>query len=254
MLSLKRVFLGFLMVIGIGPSLSARTVELNPERTLYLIGAVDQKVVTLVQLLTDMRMKSREPIALVINSPGGSVTAGYFLIAAMDEARASGVQIDCVVGNMAASMAFNILMHCSRGYMFSHSLLLWHPPRIAVMAALSAKDTEQLTTALLRIDASTSPIIQDKLGINKAFFYQHYYAETLWLGKELNQNIHTNYLRIVDSVEGLPVFVFSSPYQSSDSGQEKSSAQLIPFPLDLLFNNAVIRWIYQPNVGEGNQK
>lgn len=72
----------------------------------------------------------KKPIDLIINSPGGSVVAGFWFINKMEAARAGGTKFRCYVPEVAASMAFQILLHCDERYSLDRAFLLWHRVRI----------------------------------------------------------------------------------------------------------------------------
>jgi len=69
---------------------------------------------------------------IILNSPGGSVTTGFLFINKMEELRARGMRLRCFVPTVAASMAFQILLHCDEKYTLDRAFVLWHRVRVQV--------------------------------------------------------------------------------------------------------------------------
>lgn len=67
---------------------------------------------------------------LVINSPGGSVTAGWKLIEAIESAPITTV---CLVSNEAASMAAVITESCSIRAITIQGSMMWHEPSLSLL-------------------------------------------------------------------------------------------------------------------------
>lgn len=81
-------------------------------------------VLTLMQAVVD---NHAEAIILEINTPGGSVDAGFKLAKYMEN---SPVPIVCVVDQEAASMGFYLLQSCTVRTMTKRSILMAHEPAI----------------------------------------------------------------------------------------------------------------------------
>lgn len=210
LLALASLFLP--LACGLSSAANAQSITAAPARTAYLIGEITGGgTIPLVMELMSLKASSKEPITLVVNSPGGSVTAGYFLINALNNVTSSGIQVNCVVSGMAASMAFNILMHCSHTYAFAYSLLLWHPPRAMVGSALTPDAALQLAIELHAAEQMINPAIISRLNLDRKFFYSHYHRETLWIAKDLVSQIKQNFLTLIDRVDGVESLVFVAP-------------------------------------------
>lgn len=65
------------------------------------------------------------PIVVEINTPGGSVFAGFQMSRAIEQSKN---QVVCVVDGMAASMGLYILQSCDVRIMTARSLLMGHQP------------------------------------------------------------------------------------------------------------------------------
>lgn len=155
--------------------------------------------------------ESKKPIYLYLDSPGGSVVAGLFLIHEIEKAKAQGVKFVCVVDKMAASMAFQFLLHCDMRYAHKTSSMLWHPVRINVRQASITPDVaKQLFLDLRYTENAMLPKLISTLGLSKEVFYYHYNAETLHFGEQLGRiapkflkliNGISNYNEVLDAIE-----------------------------------------------------
>jgi ATP-dependent Clp endopeptidase proteolytic subunit ClpP len=83
-----------------------------------------QKCIT--QLATWHRIGAKEPITIVFNSPGGSVTDGMALFDFIQEIREGGHHVTTVAQGMAASMAGILLQAGDERVMTSQSWLMIH--------------------------------------------------------------------------------------------------------------------------------
>lgn len=161
-------------------------VTLNPSRTIVINGPITGSIVGPVSNAFDKLAKDKsEPIDLVIASPGGSVVAGYLLIDKMEALKNSGVKFRCTVRQVAASMAFQMLLHCDERNTTPFAFLLWHPVRIFFQGALTA-DAAKIAAAQLR---DTDEIIRADLYANlpmkKSSIDWHFTNETLHHAKSM---------------------------------------------------------------------
>ena len=82
-------------------------------------------------------MMKVKTVLFEINSPGGSVDAGFLIAKAIENSNANVI---CVVDAMAASMAFYILQSCDIRVMTDRSLLMAHEP--AIRAGIGGKSED----------------------------------------------------------------------------------------------------------------
>lgn len=166
--------------------------EVSGGNSLYLAGQIER-----------LSSESKDPIYLIINSPGGSVNAGLQVAQSLDMARARGTKVVCAVGFMAASMAFQLLPHCSERYALPNTLLLFHPSRVLIMmGALTADQASGLATDMKKIDTRglkeisemMKPKSQDWLNYN-------FKKETLWTATDLVAETSDGWLNIVDIID-----------------------------------------------------
>lgn len=82
---------------------------------------------------------------LELNTPGGSVPAGFELAKKIEEAK---VPVVCVVDGMAASMGFYILQSCPLRVMTARSMLMIHEPSLSAEMSGPPNDWDAVTEAL----------------------------------------------------------------------------------------------------------
>ena len=79
------------------------TAEVTQSRTIRIIGEItDDTAAYICSEIRYLSRNSKEPLTLILNSPGGSISAG---MAIYDTLNASGCEVTTVVEGMAASMA-----------------------------------------------------------------------------------------------------------------------------------------------------
>lgn len=154
--------------------------------------------------LNQLAASSKEPINLIINSPGGSVFAGLLFINSMIAAQAEGIKIRCYVPGMAASMAFQIYIFCDERYALEYSMLLWHPPRISGYMTLTPKKLQDMSERMNTLEKElVGPLMKKLYMIPKKVFLFHYHNETFHLGTELNKLTSGRFLSIVKTMPGV---------------------------------------------------
>lgn len=97
-------------------------------RTIYLIGEINgESAAMIVAQLRALDKKSKQPITMIINSPGGEVNSGFMIIDTMEACRSD---IITVVSGMAASMAAIIAACGKHGmrYITPNSQIMIHQP------------------------------------------------------------------------------------------------------------------------------
>lgn len=194
------LFLGLLFATN----LFANTVlKVNPKRLVKVIGTIDFSILTQAKELRQMAIKSKKPVFVFLNSPGGIVNAGEVFIDAVVAARSRGTPVVCVSATLAASMAFNILPFCSARYALPNTQLLFHPARIISRYGFTYKQLRYFQGELEDIESKFQPILQNMMGIDDDEFSMHYYAETLWEAHRLLHKSGTKWLRIVNDIRGI---------------------------------------------------
>lgn len=152
-------------------------------RKVFLSGEISSESVDLVvkKLLFLESMDEREPVRLIINSPGGEVLAGLYLY---DQLKGMKMPIDIYCAEMAASMAAIILAAGRKGHRFilKHSKVMIHEPLIssssggisgsASSIAKSAESIMQTKRDLVRLLAQDTG--RSEKEIEKAVSYDNF--------------------------------------------------------------------------------
>lgn len=188
----------------IGGTLSAKKITVDPERMITIYGAIDSSVFQKsLQLLafSPVTNEKKEPITILVNSPGGMVGPGLGFIDTMGQAKARGYRLDCVTAVYAASMAFQILAHCSNIYTLPHAKLLFHPPAVVTTQPLRAFDMAYLFGELMTLEKLLAEELISLFGFEREMFFNHFAPETLWEARVLAQ--HTRRITIVTDVLGI---------------------------------------------------
>jgi len=102
--------------------------QLRNNRTIIISGDIDggsahEFVEDIQMLLLD---KSKDPVTLIINSPGGNVFNGIAIITAIRNAQRKGIKLVGEVHGHACSMAFFILQCCDERRMGKLDILMAH--------------------------------------------------------------------------------------------------------------------------------
>lgn len=95
------------------------------DRTVSLVGEVDEGTDLIIKQIAAFNESSTtEPIYLFIDSPGGSVFSGSFLLSAMEGSKAP---IYTVCTKLCASMAAVIHAYGTKRFMLDRAMLMFHP-------------------------------------------------------------------------------------------------------------------------------
>lgn len=87
----------------------------------------------------DIPVEKRKPIWIILNSVGGSVTFGMGLL---DCIRYSNTPVNCLIINMAASMASYIPMVCDKTYITPNGVICLHDGQTGIVqTSRKANDT-----------------------------------------------------------------------------------------------------------------
>lgn len=197
---ISKLIISVLLLFG---TVNADTLTVDKDRTIRIIGEVDEGMLGVIPQLDDLSSKSNKPIYLLINSPGGSVFVGNLVINAMVAARSRGVKFHCVSTMFAASMAFQFYVECDKRYALRHTKLLFHPPRIFYQGVLLKETMQSWIQEIEHIEDKMVPLIQDKTGLADDVFQYHYKAETLWDAEDLRDASVRGFLSIIDDVRGI---------------------------------------------------
>lgn len=170
-------------------SMALAGTTLNPERTIVVSGPITGSIVgPVIDTMNKLALKDKDaPIDIVISSPGGSLVAGYLIVDRMEALRAEGVLFRCVVRSVAASMAFQMLLHCDERYSTPHAFLLWHPVRVFYQGALTADLAKVAAVQMAHSDKMIRDELYSNLPLPKSVIDWHFTNETLHHARNLHK-------------------------------------------------------------------
>lgn len=177
-----------------------KTLHLDPERTIVIAGPVKGGVVQQADQLERLTRTNRNPVYLVINSPGGSIIAGLQFMKAMNIAQDRGVTLRCVVPLMAASMAYSIFSECDERYAFNHSLLLFHSAKVG--GAFKTREIPAVYEDIRDLERALLDRLIAKMGMESRLFWRSFFAERMWTAEVLQSNCQKGFLTIITDLDG----------------------------------------------------
>lgn len=184
---MRNLLVGALFFLASHVALAAPT--LNPERTIVVAGAITGRIVgPVLAALDKLATDKTKPIDIVVSSPGGSVIAGYLIVDRLDALRAEGVKVRCTVRSVAASMAFQLLLHCDERYSTPHAFLLWHPVRVFYQGALTADLAKVAHLQMKLSDDMVREELYANIPMKKELIDWHFTNETLHHARQLHKS------------------------------------------------------------------
>jgi ATP-dependent Clp protease protease subunit len=133
-------------------------------RRVFLWGQVDDKSAKeVVARLLYLDTQSHDDIVLLVNSPGGVITAGTAILDAMDAVKSDVVTV--VIGQ-AASMGAVIAAYGKKGkrYAWKRSRIMIHQPLISGTMYGPASDIQIQAEEMLRIRKELNQLLADAAG------------------------------------------------------------------------------------------
>jgi ATP-dependent Clp protease protease subunit len=102
--------------------------KVDQSRVMLLSGKVDDELVDgLIMELRRLGKSAKKPAYLVIDSPGGSVAAGFDFIHMLQAVKDDlGLRLTCIITSKAYSMAAIIQSFCSTTYALPTASLMYH--------------------------------------------------------------------------------------------------------------------------------
>lgn len=145
-------------------------------------------------------------INIVISSPGGSVVAGFLFLDRMKAVQARGTVVNCYVADVAASMAFQILLQCDRRYATSTSFLLWHRARVSLGfgGAMTGPEMASLGRQLKDLDEHIYNDVAASLSedVPDHYIRFHFEKETLHTGANLG-TVAPHFITVEAAIPGV---------------------------------------------------
>jgi ATP-dependent protease ClpP protease subunit len=202
---LLRFVLAIGILLGCAQAAPSKTIQLDPKKTVRIQGIVTSAILLKGKELMDMS-KGASELTLLINSPGGQVTSGLMFIDLMEAVKSRGVKIRCVVPNLAASMAFDILAHCNSRYSFPSAILLFHPMKTGCfMCMMSATELLYDAERLKAMEVPLNDYLMKAMNVDEDFYFYHYMMETAWTASVFNTEI-PGFVHIVTEIQGISDF------------------------------------------------
>ncbi len=137
--------------------------KLLEERTIFITGGIDDEIADRVvaQLLYLDSIEHKKDILMIINSPGGAVTAGLAIFDTMNAVKSSVATL-CI--GQAASMGAVLMLGGAKGkrYSLPNSRFLIHQPLGGAQG--TSTDIEIQTEEILRIKEFLNELISEKTG------------------------------------------------------------------------------------------
>jgi ATP-dependent protease ClpP protease subunit len=213
----------FIVVSMLAAKHEEKKVTIDLDRTIYVEGAITGvSSRNAIETITRLEKDKSRPIDIVFNSPGGELLAGYLVVDRIEAARSKGITVRCFVRGVAASMAFQMLLHCDERYAAPHALLLWHPVRIFWMGPLTASDAslvaKHLGSANRTILAELKKYMSE-LPIKELMW--HYRQESLHQAVSLNRMVPSFFDYIGSDIVNL--YEPSSAVRGRSQGEDEDS-------------------------------
>lgn len=167
-------------VMEIPASARELAVTIDTTRTISVVGPITgRSSFLMIDHLSLLSAASKEPIDIIFDSPGGDLLTGYLVVDRMESLRRQGIKLRCFVRTIAASMAFQMLLHCDERYASPHAVVLWHPVRVFWMGPLTATDATIIGTQLAAANESILEDLRAHLKMPEEQLMWHYLQETL---------------------------------------------------------------------------
>jgi ATP-dependent protease ClpP protease subunit len=233
---LNKVILILVAAFASATCAAPNVLNVNPKRLVKIIDRVDYSIIDSaidLEKLAPAIADSKPDIFLMVNSPGGMVTPGLIFTNSIDRVKARGYKVKCFSTVIAASMAFQILAHCSDVYVLNNTKLLFHPVRISTEEGFTQDDLAYYLEEIRVVEAAMNKRLQQSFKLEQKLFAYHYQRETMWEAADLAYL--TKHLTLVDDILGVEesyqyrkqrLFMFGQKH-SQDSGLEYISPSIL---------------------------
>lgn len=199
--------------------------EADQDRLLYMYGPIGgRSALETASRVEKLSEDATRPIYIVINSPGGEVLTGLQIVSSMQLAKSRGVEIRCMVGMLAASMASIIYDECTERSAFRESLLLWHSIAMDIGGGfmspgvrLTPDLAKSLAFSMDMLQQDIPARLQQHLGFDDETWHYLFDGQAFIPAGWLHSKYNPHYLRIVDDVDGISSILSMKPPQSSGS-------------------------------------
>lgn len=158
-------------------------IDIVTEKVTHVDGIITSSSATSYMLQTIATQNIPGARVVIIDSPGGVVSAGQSMINQMEEEKAKGVKQICVVSKEASSAAFNLLTHCDvrlavpDAHMLVHKIFLWEWP---LRMKVSAKNLRDVADDLDLADEPYRQANSKAMMLTLKDYDKYADAETVW--------------------------------------------------------------------------
>lgn len=166
-------------------------------KTVVIDGVISSETMgPVTKYVADLSTAKQAPddLNIILSSPGGSVTTGFIFIDRLSALKARGTVVKCYVADLAASMAFQILIQCDERHSLETSFLLWHRARVFLGGLFGAAMTgPQLYALGVQLKDLDNHIYRDvrkaMSGTPDHYTSFHFEHETLHTGANLAEAV-----------------------------------------------------------------
>ncbi|MBR6984322.1 MAG: ATP-dependent Clp protease proteolytic subunit [Ruminococcus sp.] len=155
--------------------------RLLAQRIIFVEGDINHEMADLFlkQTLLLCKEDANKPIDVIINSPGGEISAGLLMYDCIQSSKAP-MRMYCA--GKAYSMAAILFASGNNGrFMFPHSELLLHEPRLGGEIGGNVSSIQSVSESLMNIRNKVNGILAEHTGktvkqIEKATAYDHFFS------------------------------------------------------------------------------
>ena len=115
-------------------TITANIITMDNDNMITIRGTINSMTSNKFILDTSDKNNNKE-LFIYINSPGGSVMEGFYMVEHIKFLQEQNITISCIA-DFAASMAFVLLQFCNNRYAFSSSILMQHSMSLQLKGTL----------------------------------------------------------------------------------------------------------------------
>lgn len=236
------VLLGLVLFYSHSIYYNSRSIEpitVNQQDLIIVDGPIRDLKEQAKQLITQVR-QGKKTVYLLINSPGGYVNAGDYLIKHILAAQSFGTEVVCIVDGMAASMATIILSRCDERLALFGSVIMWHSVMYRGLMTLNETRVEAMMRDLAMLNETQWH--HTRKWFYPWFFRKHFLAETLLTASEVEANSF-GFLRVINKITVIPAKQEKVPEVKKEKAKakpklkrkdlKKSNYKIAPMQIDI---------------------
>jgi ATP-dependent protease ClpP protease subunit len=243
MQALRNILALILLTFGCTTAASAAPPTVNATRAVVIAGPIARGNLAPLgnRLLALSTSDPKTPVDVILDSPGGDVVTGYMFVSQLEAVRARGTTVRCFVPTLAASMAFQILVHCDERYTLDYAFLLWHRVRVfGIETPITAPLAGELSKELQRMDTLIFRELVGALGddLDVDDISYHFERETLHIGQGLAE-IAPGFITSYAAIPGLFEALASAPRSQQARGLFGDQATFRPGQIVYIWSGAL---------------